>query len=344
MISIIVPVYNVAPYLPQCLESLVGQTYRDIEIICVNDGSSDGSLDILESYAQKDKRIRIINQENQGLSGARNTGIAASQGEWVMFVDSDDWIDLHCCEEVIKYYDEQIDLYIFSYVREYAQLSRPRYVFGKDIVYYQGDSVNALYARLIAPTEKELHTPEKLDCLSTAWGKLYKASIIKQHQLAFVSVNEIGTEDLLFNVYYFTWVKEAVYLPFLFYHYRNANISSLTKLYKPCLREQWECLFQRIEKWIFPLQREDLQKALAHRRALSLIGQGLNITFSPYSFVSQYSALSTLLNSAQYKKSIRQVPMRYFPIHWKVFFLMARYRITIGVLCLLRMIKIMINR
>ena len=82
MISIIVPVYNVAPYLPQCLESLVGQTYRDIEIICVNDGSSDGSLDILESYAQKDKRIRIINQENQGLSGARNTGIAASQGEW----------------------------------------------------------------------------------------------------------------------------------------------------------------------------------------------------------------------------------------------------------------------
>ena len=94
MISIIVPVYNAAPYLPQCLDSLVNQTYRDIEIICVNDGSTDNSLDILKAYAERDSRILVIHQENQGLSDARNKGLKNARGEWVMFVDSDDWIDI----------------------------------------------------------------------------------------------------------------------------------------------------------------------------------------------------------------------------------------------------------
>ena len=75
MISIIVPVYNTAPYLPQCLDSLVNQTYRDIEIICVNDGSTDNSPDILKAYAERDSRILVIHQENLGLSGARNKEI-----------------------------------------------------------------------------------------------------------------------------------------------------------------------------------------------------------------------------------------------------------------------------
>ena len=81
MISIIVPVYNTAPYLPQCLDSLVNQTYRDIEIICVNDGSTDNSPDILKAYAERDSRILVIHQENLGLSGARNKGLESARGE-----------------------------------------------------------------------------------------------------------------------------------------------------------------------------------------------------------------------------------------------------------------------
>ena len=98
MISIIVPVYNTAPYLPQCLDSLVNQTYRDIEIICVNDGSTDNSPDILKAYAERDSRILVIHQENLGLSGARNKGLESARREWVMFVDSDDWIGTDCCK------------------------------------------------------------------------------------------------------------------------------------------------------------------------------------------------------------------------------------------------------
>ena len=116
MISIVVPVYNVEKYLPKCLDSLIGQTYQDIEIICVNDGSTDGSLEILEQYATKDPRIIVISQENQGPSETRNKGVDIAKGEWMMFVDSDDWLELSCCEQIMSQ-SETCDLAIFSYTR-----------------------------------------------------------------------------------------------------------------------------------------------------------------------------------------------------------------------------------
>ena len=92
-ISVIVPVYNVEKFLARCLDSILGQSLRDIEVICVDDGSPDNSIEILNRYAARDSRIRIVRQANRGLGGARNTGIEAAEGEYVGFVDSDDWID-----------------------------------------------------------------------------------------------------------------------------------------------------------------------------------------------------------------------------------------------------------
>ena len=103
-ISVIVPVYNVAPYLPKCLDSICNQTLKDIEIICVNDCSTDNSLEILKEYAQNDTRIKLIDfKENKGVSAARNAGIKTAQGEYIGFVDSDDWIDLNFYEKLYEY-------------------------------------------------------------------------------------------------------------------------------------------------------------------------------------------------------------------------------------------------
>lgn len=96
--SIIIPIYNVEKYLSKCLDSLVNQTFTDIEIICVNDGSSDNSLQVLNEYASQDNRIKVINQENLGVSTARNVGIDNATGEYLLFVDADDWLDLKTCE------------------------------------------------------------------------------------------------------------------------------------------------------------------------------------------------------------------------------------------------------
>lgn len=99
-ISIIIPVYNVEGYIARCLDSCIDQTLFDIEIVCVDDGSTDRSLQILDYYAQKDKRVKVIHKENGGVAAARNTGIDNSTGSWLMFVDSDDYLDKAACEKI----------------------------------------------------------------------------------------------------------------------------------------------------------------------------------------------------------------------------------------------------
>ena len=344
MISIIVPVYNVEAYLPQCLDSLIHQTYKDIEIVCVNDGSKDRSLEILKEYANKDERIKIINQENQGLSGARNSGIKEASGEWVMFVDSDDWIDKDCCYVAASTLKETTDLCIFSYIREFQSRSLKKYVFDDTVIHFNGNEVGQLYRRLIGLKGQELAQPDKLDSLSTAWGKIYKTSIIKKHCIVFVSTKEIGTEDLLFNIYYFNWIKEALYIPNTLYHYRKNNVTSLTKLYKPQLKEQWINLFEKIEVYIMPKHRQDLSDALLNRKALCLIGLGLNITYSSYSIFKQRDLISEILNSDWYVKAIQQLSLKNMPSHWKLFYTFAKHKNAIGILLMLKIINFILRR
>lgn len=102
-VSVIIPVYNTEPYLYECLNSIINQTLKDIEIICVNDGSTDSSLNILEKYAEYDSRIVIFSQENKGQSVARNVGLSAASGEYVYFMDSDDVLSLNAMETLFNH-------------------------------------------------------------------------------------------------------------------------------------------------------------------------------------------------------------------------------------------------
>ena len=105
-ISVVIPVYNIEDYLSECLDSIVNQSLEDIEIICVNDGSTDGSLDILKEYESKDSRVKIISQENKGIGNARNTALEYAKGEYVYFIDGDDTLELDALERL---YDLNIE-------------------------------------------------------------------------------------------------------------------------------------------------------------------------------------------------------------------------------------------
>ena len=143
MISVIVPVYNVEEYLEECLESIKRQTYTDIEVILVNDGSTDRSKEICERYCEKDSRFKLVNQENKGLSGARNRGMLESKGEFISFVDSDDVLKEDMLDQLMKQMtSEDIDIVECWYTNEKQELelSIPKNV--KTI--FQGDSKEAL--------------------------------------------------------------------------------------------------------------------------------------------------------------------------------------------------------
>ena len=117
-VSVIVPVYNVGKYLEECLNSIINQTYKDIEMVIVNDGSTDNSLDIIEKFKNKDNRIKLINQINKGVSVARNIGLLNSTGNYIFFVDPDDYIEIDCINKLVEKINiDRSEMVIFNYIK-----------------------------------------------------------------------------------------------------------------------------------------------------------------------------------------------------------------------------------
>ena len=122
LISIVVPIYNVSEYLPECIESILNQTYSDIEVILVNDGSTDGSGAICEAYAKKDSRIKVITQKNCGLTVTRRNGVMSAEGRYIGFVDGDDWIEPDMYECLMDYmYNNDVDIVTSAGYRNYSE-------------------------------------------------------------------------------------------------------------------------------------------------------------------------------------------------------------------------------
>lgn len=345
-ISLILPCYNVAKYLPKCLDSIINQTYKNLEIICVNDGSPDNCLEILENYKMKDNRIVIISQKNQGLSSARNIGIKCAKGEFIMFVDSDDWIEIDCCEKAInEALENNADLVIWNYIRQYPNNPMPRLILGKEKLVLQGsDCKTKIYRRIFGLYNNELFSPETVDSLVTAWGKLYRTSYIKENNVQFVDTNLIGTEDVLFNIFALKNINKAVYIPDCLYNYRKYNENSLTSNYKSKLFLQWQTLYDIIEKFLIA---ENFDKtyfdAFNNRICLSIIGLGLNVVGAGKN-IKKIKEIKKIISSSRYRKAYKNLTLKYFPIHWKVFFALAKCNCSIGVYIMLLIIKMLIGK
>lgn len=339
LVSIIVPVYNVASYLSQCLDSLLGQSYKNIEVIAINDGSRDDSWEVMQAY-KKDKRFLCLTQMNQGVSATRNRAISLAKGEYVMFVDADDWLEWNTIEKCVKAMSESgADVCMFDYMREFRGRSERRALFGQSQTFSE-EACQSLQCRMIGPIGKELVVPQMLDSFATIWGKLYRRSVVADIQ--FVDLKIIGTaEDTLFNCSAFLHVRKVVYLHVPYYHYRKYNANAETKRYKPDLWLRWNNLFEYMRQSV---ATENAEKALYNRIALSIIGLGLNECMSGNSFSQKKKQLAVILEQPHYRMAYRNLELKHFPIHWKVFFLCAKYRFYGLLLVLLNCVKLLINK
>lgn len=204
MISVIVPVYNVEEYLEECLESIKRQTYTDIEVILVNDGSIDRSKEICERYCEKDSRFKLVNQENKGLSGARNRGMLESKGEFISFVDSDDILKEDMLEQLMKQMtSEDIDIVECWYTNEKQELelSTPKNV--KTI--FQGDSKEALVS-LCKDNIVRLN----------AVAKLFRRQVI----VNFPFLEGLFYEDVYGGIGILKHIRKMVKINYIGYYYR----------------------------------------------------------------------------------------------------------------------------
>ena len=322
-ISIIIPVYNSEPYLEKCLDSIMGQTYKKLEIICVDDDSTDNSLVILKKYAAIDDRIKVIHKKNEGVSIARNTGLENANGDYVLFVDSDDWIESTTCEIALKNLVEQnTDLVIWTYLRERKGESKEKEIFDTDLVFTEEEVQKKLHRRMIGVIDEELAYPENADALCTVWGKLYKRSIISQYNIKFYDIREIGTyEDGLFNLVYLQYVKKAVFLNKYLYHYRRTNDISITESYDENLLQKWDKLFELMNQYIVHNELPvEYIEALNNRISLSLIPLGINEMTKKCSVVDKIKGIKQIVCKKEYIRAVKSLKIQYMPIHWKIFF------------------------
>ena len=216
-ITVIVPVYNVENYLEKCLDSLINQTYKNLEIIVINDGSTDNSGEICQEYAQKDNRIVYIEKENGGQSEARNMGLDRMTGSYVTFVDSDDWIELDYVEILYKKITEyQADIAVGNY-----------YSFNEtEGMYYFhifGDSYHEKVYDNVSIFENLYESQEmKSFALISVWGKLYKADLVKHLRF---DIGKLG-EDGYLNQKIYLLAEKTIYLNKGLYAYRQREGSS----------------------------------------------------------------------------------------------------------------------
>lgn len=215
LFSIIVPVYNVENYLKKCLESLIKQTYYNLEIICINDGSTDNSLQILREYKKKDKRIKVINQKHYGVSHTRNNGIRISKGDFITFVDSDDFIDLNVFEKCVKkIINNNADIVVYQLIAENQKYQR--YIDNK---IYISDPYSAIRDYNLYPS---------------TCNKIFRRKIIIENNIFFKEDVKYA-EDAIFKE--FAFIKSTVIAlePSVIYHYvyrKNSAERSLNEIIK----------------------------------------------------------------------------------------------------------------
>ena len=230
-ISVIIPIYNVEKYLPKCINSVLNQTYSNLEIILVNDGSTDSCKQICEEYKKLDNRIKIINKKNGGLSDARNYGIEASTGNYIAFLDSDDWIDKELymtLYKIIKRYDA--DISVCNFKKSYLNGDNKTHNSGKIKCYSNIEALNELYGKNSVQ-------------MIVAWNKLYKRSTIKELRFPVgrIHEDEYLTPIIIYNA------NKLVYIDNQLIYYRQTPNSIMNSKFNIKRLDYLYALENRIE-------------------------------------------------------------------------------------------------
>ncbi len=224
-ISFIIPVYNAEDYISQCIESILKLSSQKIEILLIDDGSTDNSLEVCQAYAKQDQRVRLISKVNEGVVATRNLGIKESKGEWISFVDADDYIDTAPYEGVDKKsHHTSCDICIFGYA-EVKKGHTKEYLYGKNFR-VKGEQISTLEQSVL-----NKYVLPKVNCMSI-WGKLYRREFLIKNEL-FFKEGLIKEQDVEMNVRAFNLNPEVIYIDQISYYYRVDNEKSVCRKCNP---------------------------------------------------------------------------------------------------------------
>lgn len=228
LVSVIVPIYNVEKYLDECVQSILNQTHKNLEVILVDDGSPDGCPVMCDNYQRQDSRVRVIHKKNEGLGFARNRGLDIASGEYVMFTDSDDYLDHDAVESFVEEIVKNNAQLVRAGLRKIDDSGKVLYKRESEKRIFKGEEVDLyLSPRLLGSTPSKSDSLEMSVCTS-----LYLRRIIEENNLRFDSEREVVSEDLPFNLSFLSHCETAVLTDKITYNYRY-NPDSLSETYQP---------------------------------------------------------------------------------------------------------------
>lgn len=323
LVSIIVPVYNVEPYLSECIQSLINQTYTNIEIILVDDGSKDKSGQICDEFTKKDSRIKVIHKQNEGLGLARNSGLAKASGKYVTFIDSDDIADADLVKMLICGIEKNgADTCIggFKRISENGEIVfKEKY---DDALFDEKEVYNNLFARMLGSA------PNKHDAIRmSVWNVLYSMEYIKKYNLRFPSERKFISEDIIWDTEYYKYAKKVQIINSTAYSYRITP-GSLTQKYKPNMFNMINVLYKELESKVGAdiEKRNRLQRQYFVNLKSCIQQESKKNSNNP--FVIRLKNIKLIINDELVSNILDDYPVNKIQFKQKIFLLMIKYRMA----------------
>ncbi len=246
-VSVIIPVYNVKPYLARCIESVLHQSFEDFELILVDDGSEDGSSEICDEYADRWEKITVIHQTNMGAGLARNRGLEAAGGRYIVFCDSDDYLGPDLLKNLYEAVTRNAaDCAVAGCTTVYSDQTTCAFpgVEKEELFLSKKDVEKLLLGSVSSPP------CHPLDCVygQSVWARMYRRQLLMDHDVRFVSERECISEDIIFNVDFLRYAHRAVVIADVSYHYECGRAGSLSKGYRNDWLEKEIRLYEVLEK------------------------------------------------------------------------------------------------
>lgn len=296
LVSIIVPIYKCEKQISNCIESILKQTHSQIEVLLVNDGNFDHSLQICKDYENKDNRVKVIEIEHSGVSVARNEGIMKSRGEWLAFIDSDDWIDPSYIEALlISGLKTNSDIVICGYYAE-DMFGHTKFNFLNKEGCFLGKEKDVILENSIVCTDNG--NRQSIANIGVPWAKLYKKELIAEHNLLFVPRLK-RMQDMIFNLYAFSYAKKITLIKEHNYHYLVNNLAS-THSFQPNFNKTANDILKELVKFSVTAQKKDLISKIHDKAVL------LTIEMIDLEFVHKDCNLSTKKKINRLKKILKE--------------------------------------
>lgn len=330
-ISIIVPVYNVEKYIHQCIDSILNQSFMDYELILVDDGSPDNCPQILDAYAERDNRIKVIHQKNGGVSRARNAGIDAAKGKWLYFVDSDDWLLEDSVAALYNYAEATNADVVFTDCVEQYDGGRTRRIkmFSEKFVSSDRDLILKIQKSILCHQYSPFFNTGADNAYPAPWSKIIRAQLVTGHHIEYNPSVKGIYDDGLFTVEVLEWAQKVAYNMNCVYNYRILS-NSIVHAFKKDMISKFELNCFEMDRFIEKYHKDNEFKMAEDCRRVAYLSSMLAVATTSKTPVSK-KEFKEIIGREPWKKSIANANLRHLEGKHKVTAFLLRIKSFFGI-------------